>query len=230
MKIGILCAGDGEAAPVLARMTDIRPSDRIKLRFYEGKLDGCDVVTLFSGVCKVNAAIATQVLIDGYGCEAVINCGTCGGIDEGVDIFHTVIATKSFYYDVNEDNFTDFHPWLSEPAFPSDSGLIEAARDAEKSRKVANLHFGLVVSGERFIVQNERQTIVDKFHPLAVDMETAAAAHTCYVNNIPFLAVRTVTDTGKRAGLSEFEANCDRASDIAAEVTRMVISRYENAR
>lgn len=227
MKIGILCAGDGEVAPVLSRMTDIQPKDRIKLRFYEGKLAGHDVVTLFSGVCKVNAAIATQVLIDDFGCEAVINCGTCGGIDESVDLFHTVIATESFYHDVNEDNFSDFHPWLPEPAFPSDEGLIRAARAVERSGEAENLHFGLIVSGERFIVHSERQEIIDKFHPLAVDMETAAAAHTCYVNDIPFLAVRTVTDTGKRAGLDEFEANCDRASDIAAEVTKLVICEYD---
>ena len=226
MKIGILCAGDGEVAPVLSRMTDIKPTDRIKLRFYEGKLDGHDVVTLFSGVCKVNAGVATQVLIDGFGCDAVINCGTCGGIDENVDLFHTVIGMKSFYHDVNEENFTDFHPWLSEPAFPSDEGLIRAARAVEKSGKAENLHFGLIVSGERFIVHDERQKIIEKFHPLAVDMETAAAAHTCYVNDIPFLAVRTVTDTGKHPGLDEFEANCDRASDIAAEVTRMIIGEY----
>ena len=226
MKIGILCAGDGEVAPVLSRMTDIRPKDRIKLRFYEGKLDGHDVVTLFSGVCKVNAAIATQVLIDGFGCGAVINCGTCGGIDENLDIFHTVIATKSFYHDVNEDNFTDFHPWLSGPEFPSDEGFVKAARAVEESGEADNLYFGLVVSGERFIVHDERQNIIDRFRPLAVDMETAAAAHTCYVNDIPFLAVRTVTDTGKRAGLCEFEANCDKASDIAAEVTRLIIGEY----
>ena len=65
-KIGILCPSDSEAAPFLADMEGVTETRKAMLRFYEGTFHGVDVVTLFSGVCKVNAALATQILIDSY--------------------------------------------------------------------------------------------------------------------------------------------------------------------
>ena len=67
MKIGILCAGDDELAPFLPQIKEMKITEKAMLKFYEGKLGEADVVTLYSGVCKVNAAIATQILIDSFG-------------------------------------------------------------------------------------------------------------------------------------------------------------------
>ncbi|MFR1233883.1 MAG: hypothetical protein ACLSCQ_10665 [Evtepia gabavorous] len=75
-KIGILCPSDSEAAPFLADMEGVTETRKAMLRFYEGTFHGVDVVTLFSGVCKVNAALATQILIDSYQAGAVLNVGT----------------------------------------------------------------------------------------------------------------------------------------------------------
>ena len=60
MKIGILCAGDDELAPFLPHIKGMKMTEKAMLKFYEGKLGEADVVTLYCGVCKVNAAIATQ--------------------------------------------------------------------------------------------------------------------------------------------------------------------------
>ena len=54
---------------------------------------------------------------------------------------------------------------------------------------------------------------------LSVDMETAAVAHVCYVNRIPFLCVRSITDTAEHSGIDNFDRNCETASARAAEVT-----------
>ena len=94
MKLGILCAGDRELAPFLLMLTEVVRSREALLTVYEGCLDGLETAMLYSGVCKVNAAIAAQVLIDGYGCDAIINAGTAGGMDKSLDLFDTVVGTE----------------------------------------------------------------------------------------------------------------------------------------
>ncbi len=82
MRIGIVCAGASEVAPFLSMLNETSVTEKSLLKFYEGKIENRDVVTLFLGVCKVNAAIAVQILIDIYKCDIIINAGTVRGIDE----------------------------------------------------------------------------------------------------------------------------------------------------
>ena len=58
MKIGILCAGDEELAPFLPLISNCKITEKAMLKFHAGQIDSVEVVALFSGVCKVNAAIA----------------------------------------------------------------------------------------------------------------------------------------------------------------------------
>ena len=83
MKIGIICAGDEELAPFLPLISGCKITKKAMLKFYEGQIEGLEVVALFSGVCKVNAAIASQLLIDVFGVNIIINAGTAGGIWQG---------------------------------------------------------------------------------------------------------------------------------------------------
>ena len=80
-----------------------------------------------------------------------------------------------------------------------------------------------MATGEAFIKDEGRKEINDKFSPLSVDMETASIAHVCYVNNIPFIAVRCITDTAFHSGNEHFEENVIKASEIAAEITKSII-------
>ncbi len=94
MRIGILCASDEELAPFLAMPGQWEPTENAMLAFYSGKLEGVPVTALFSGVGKVNVALAAQLLISAYRCGAVINAGTAGGIGEGLAIFDTVVSAR----------------------------------------------------------------------------------------------------------------------------------------
>lgn len=96
LKIGINCAGDRELEPFLLHIDNCKISEKAMLKIYEGTINGIDIVTLFCGVCKVNAAIAIQILIDCYNVNSVINAGTCGGMVNNLDIFDTVISTENF--------------------------------------------------------------------------------------------------------------------------------------
>jgi len=226
MRIGILCAGDRESAPFIPMIDGCRVREKAMLKFYEGTMENVSVAALFSGVCKVNAAIAAQILIDTFHCDAIISAGTCGGMDPELDVYDTVVATETAYHDVAENILTEFHPWMDSIWFKSDEKLLAAAKNAavQVQTKVV---FGRMVTGEQFIVDENREAILRKFEPLSVDMETAAIAHACYVNSIPFLAVRTITDTPRRRGTAEFEANCERASQIAANVVRRILGSIQ---
>ncbi len=227
-RIGIICAADTELAPFLPHICGCTVTEHAMLRFYEGTIGEVPVVALYSGVCKVNAALAVQLLIDRFGVAAVINAGTAGGMEESLRIFDTVVSTEAAYHDVADDILTEFHPWMPTIYFAADLGLLAAAkRAAQAEAEQERVRFGRMVTGEAFIEDEHRAEILEKYAPLSVDMETAAIAHVCYVNQVPFLAVRTITDTAEHAGMAQFEENCDRAAEIAKDFTLRLISELK---
>ncbi len=224
MRIGIVCAGDSEVAPFLSMLNEASVTEKSLLKFYEGKIENMDVVTLFSGVCKVNAAIAVQILIDIYKCDIIINAGTAGGIDERLKILDTVVSTEVAYHDVNEDVLTDFHPWMSSVYFKADEQLVVLAEKiANKLKSNHKIFFGRMVTGEKFIEDEEREQIKVIYEPLSVDMESAAVAHVCYVNKVPFIIVRTITDMANHSSVDNFEWNCKEASQLCADFVKMML-------
>ena len=203
MKIGILCAGDEELAPFLPLISNCKITEKAMLKFYAGQIDSVEVVALFSGVCKVNAAIAAQLLIDVFCVDIIINSGTAGGMEPELEIFDTVISTEVCYHDVAPD-----------------PKLIDMSKSAvDKLATSGKVVWGRMVTGESFITDEGRKKINDEFAPLTVDMETASIAHVCYANDIPFIAIRCVTDTEKHSGVDNFDENCAKASSIAKDIT-----------
>ena len=224
--IGILCAGDTELAPFLEHMKGQQITEKAMLKFHTGTINHVNVSAVYSGVCKVNAAIAAQLLIDMFHVDLIINAGTAGGMKEGVQLFDTVISERVIYHDVADDILTDFHPWLKSNYFPVDQELCAIARAYSRRSKHPVL-FGTMVTGEQFIEDEKREEINQKFDPLSTDMETAGVAHVCYVNRIPFLAVRTITDTVTHQGIETFDQNCEAASEISAEIVLGILGQLD---
>ena len=228
MKIGIICAGDNELAPFLPHIHDCKTSKKAMLTFYEGIIHGIEMVALFCGVCKTNAALATQILIDTYHVDAIINAGTAGGMDNALDIFDTVISTEVAHHDVYEGILTEFHPWMPSIFFKADENLLQLSKNAIKHLPPKyKIHYGRMVTGESFITDDGRDEINTRFRPLTVDMETASIAHVCYVNEVPFIAMRTLTDTATHSGAEHFEKNCIAASFISKEIVLELLSEIK---
>lgn len=230
MRVGIICAGDREITPFLPIINNCKITEKAMLKFYEGTINDVEVVALFSGVCKVNAAIATQILIDTYNVNIIINAGTAGGMNPKLEIFDTVISTEVAYHDVAPNILTEFHPWLETVFFKADQGLIRMTEEAiDKLNHNYNIFWGRMVTGEVFITDEGRSEINEKFEPLTVDMETASIAHVCYVNAIPFIAIRSITDTASHSGEEYFEENCAKASIIAKDITVALLMEIRNS-
>lgn len=227
-KIGILCASDTELAPFLNYIRNYETTEKAMLKFYEGIMKQVDVVAVYSGVCKVNAAVAAQLLIDVYHVDCIINGGTAGGMEESVQLFDTVISERVIYHDVADDILTEFHPWLKNNYFAADENLSAMAKKYSRTAKYP-VRFGTMVTGEQFIEDEKREEINRKYAPLSVDMETASVAHVCYVNKIPFLAVRTITDTVTHKGIENFDKNCEAASGISAEIVAGIVEQINQS-
>lgn len=229
MRVGIICAGDREVAPFLPIICECKITEKAMLKFYEGTISDVEVVVLFSGVCKVNAAIATQILIDTYHVNTIINVGTAGGMNSDLEIFDSVISTEVAYHDVAPNILTEFHPWLETVYFKADQELLNLTRKAVSKIAIeGKVYWGRMVTGEAFIADEGRQIINEQFAPLTVDMETASIAHVCYVNNIPFISIRNITDTATHSGTGHFEENCKKASTIAKDITVALLAELHN--
>ena len=221
-KIAIVCAGDREISPFWPMIENPAFTEIAMLRFCEGTLNGKSVVALYTGVCKVNAAIAAQILIDHFHVDAIINAGTAGGIDPTVCLFDTIVSTETAHHDVAAKILTQFHPWIPTVWFPADETLLTAARTVAINCPYP-IRFGRMVTGEQFITDDRRDEIIAGFAPLSTDMETAAFHHVCYANGIPFIAVRSITDTADHAGSENFERNCVKAAEISAQVVAHIL-------
>lgn len=229
MKVGIICAGDEELAPFLPLIENCKITEKSMLKFHEGKINDVEVVALYSGVCKVNAAIATQILIDTFSVNIIINSGTAGGMDPHLEIFDTVISTEVEYHDVAPEILTEFHPWMESVYFKADSKLLNLSKKAVEKMTLENkVVWGRMVTGEAFISDDGRKQIKNQFNPLTVDMETGSVAHVCYVNNIPFIAIRSITDTEDHSGVENFEQNCKKAAIIAKDITVELLSEIND--
>ena len=225
-KTGIICAVEREINPFLPHMENITITEKAMLKFYECEINGVCVVVVLCGVCKVNAAIATQILIDTYRVNSVINSGTAGGMDENINLFDTVISTQVASHDVDDEILTEGHPWLPSIYFNCDETLLNIAK--ETCGKNPNIYFGRMVTGEKFITDDMRDTINNKHSPLSVDMETASIAHVCYVNKTPFISVRSITDTATHSGLQNFDNNCTQAAIISKDIVLGLLTSISN--
>ncbi len=215
--VGILCAGEAELAPFLDVLEGRTTQERAMLSVHLGTIAGLPAAALYCGACKVNAALAAQMLIDVFGVAALINAGTAGAVSPDLRLLDTVVSTAVCHHDVAEAVLTAFHPRLPSVWMPADPRLLDAARLAARGR--ADVHFGPMATGERFVTERSRGRIAERFAPLSVDMESAAAAQVCRANGVPFLAVRTITDAAGCSAEEDFQRNCARASSRAAALT-----------
>lgn len=219
---GILCATWGETVPFLRHMKVEREVRRGPRSFFEGELAGCDVVVACAGVGKVNAAMATQQLIDSYRVWGVANAGAAGAADASLELFDVMVSETCVHHDVPGFVLPDSYPYYDGEEFASDGVLLEAAKKASaKWRKP--FAFGRTATGECFVDDSNRDGIVARCNPLAVDMETAAMAQTCTANGIPFIAVRCITDTPALSGFDSYAQNADEASEYACQATQLML-------
>lgn len=209
MIIGIISAMDEELAILLKDMDVTEKKVKANMTFHKGKLWGKDVVAVVSGIGKVNAAICAQILISEYNVGTIINVGVAGGI--GMDIYpgDVVVAENLVQYDMDTTAFGDKHgqiPRLDTFDFKCDENLVSVCTKACDEIEGFNTFLGRIVSGDKFVASVDTiKWLEEEFDAKAVEMEGASIAHVCYLNNIPFVVIRSISDNANNGAHMDYE-------------------------
>lgn len=167
--------------------------------FYKGNFEGKSVVVVRSGIGKVNAAVCAQILADRYQVSGIVNTGIAGSLMAKIDIGDIVLSTDALQHDMDATNFgypAGQIPRMDVLSFPADPKLLALAKECcGRVNPEIHTYEGRVVSGDQFISdQKKKDWLIETFHGYCTEMEGAAIAQAAYLNGIPFLIIRAISD------------------------------------
>lgn len=199
MKIGIIGAMQEEVESLISSMENVKKKTKASMDFYEGRLWGNDTVVVMSGIGKVNMAVCAQILIDSFGVEKLINTGVAGGLYKDIDIGDIVISSDAVQHDMDAVGFgyqLGEIPRMECSVFQADAALIKEAEEAcKKANPDIQCFTGRVLSGDQFISSDEKKHwLIENFGGYCAEMEGAAMAQTAYLNDVPFVILRAISD------------------------------------
>ncbi len=209
--LGIIGAMDEEVAKIKEHMTEIEVESKASMDFYKGLLNGKEAVVVRSGIGKVNAAICTQILADDFHVDAVINTGIAGSLNKDINIGDIVLSTDTLEHDMDAVSFgypLGQIPRMDTLSFQADEKLRKAAMDAcQKVLPNITAFEGRIVSGDQFVSSKEKKDwLVENFGGYCTEMEGAAIAHAAYLNRIPFLIIRAISDKADDSASMDYPA------------------------
>jgi len=194
MKYGIIVAMQAELDMLLREMADATQHNANGFTYYTGRIGNAEAIATQCGIGKVNAAVGALTLIDLFHPDAVVNTGIAGGTGRGADVLDVVIGSTVAYHDVwcgpgNAPGQVQGLPAQFKGA--TEMFAMEAVADNPKVKT------GLIASGDKFISTpaDLAAVLAVQPHAIAVDMESGAIAQVCAIKNVPFLAIRVVSDT-----------------------------------
>ena len=195
MKIGIIFALKEELEALLKVLTLKKQYEIFDLTFYECELDNKEIVLVESGIGKVNSARTTQILIDNMKVDYIFNIGVAGAIDPGVSVCDVVIGERLVQHDFDVTPFNYEKGQIPNVGkyIESDDYLVNLAKDIKTD---SNVHVGVIASGDIFVNDPKMSNkIATKFDALCCEMEGASIAQVCYLSHIPFLVIRSISDS-----------------------------------
>ena len=213
MKIGIIVAMDKEL-------------HQLQSLFNDG-----NVVVQKCGIGKVNAALGAQRMIDGFHPDAIISSGCAGGNGDDMNIQDIVVSTQLAYHDVycgNAVGATVYGQVQGLPArYEADPHLLRKSEELMERNKLSlRIHPGLIVTGDWFVDSKEKMREIIGHFPdaKAVDMESCAIAQTCYLNKVPFISFRVISDIPLRdTNASQYHNFWDTVADNSFQTTRTFV-------
>ncbi|MDO4229504.1 MAG: 5'-methylthioadenosine/adenosylhomocysteine nucleosidase [Capnocytophaga sp.] len=220
MKIGIIGAMELEINTLKAELKNSKETKIGSFSFYEGKINDISVVVLLSKIGKVSASVSTTLLIEHFHPNIIINTGTAGGLGN-TSVHDIILATEVRHHDVDVTAFGyEIGQQAQMPsAYLPDKEWFNLAKSiAEKHSK--QLHCGLVVSGDAFIADPHRLQQIEKNFPkaMAVEMEAAAIAQTCYLLQTPFIMLRAISDKAGEGNAISYEKFVTEAGKLSAQI------------
>ena len=228
--IGIIGAMEVEVAILKEKMEDVRIIKKASMDFYEGILAGKKVVVVRSGIGKVNAGICAQILADVFSVDAIINTGIAGSLNKNINIGDIVLSTDVVQHDMDATGFgyrKGQIPQMPVFFFNADDNLRRLA--AEVCKEVnpdIQVFEGRIASGDQFVCdQDVKNRIVSEFSAYATEMEGAAIGQAAYLNEIPFLVVRAISDKADGSAQMDYSEFEKAAVDHSVRLTSNMLAR-----
>lgn len=224
MKVGIIGAMEAEVALIKENMAITRTVEKARMVFYEGAIGSTSVVVVQSGIGKVNAGMCVQILADCFNVTHLINTGVAGSLCNDLNIGDVVVSTEAVYHDVDATVFgyaPGEIPQMGIAAFPADERLRKAAVEAVRTAAPdISVMEGRIASGDQFIAAAEQKSDISlKFAPLCTEMEGAAIAQVAYLNGIPFVILRAISDKADGSDLVDYPVFEKKAAADCARIT-----------
>ena len=222
-KIGIIVAMEEEQEEILNIMNNIEEKDIYEVTVISGKIEDTEVVLVKSGVGKVNAARTTQILIDKLNVKSVINVGSAGALNPFLNIGDIVIADKLIQHDFDITAFDHDKGYITGVGdyIYSNLELIEKFEKAAKSLENEDFKVkkGTIATGDIFCTDiGMKNKIYTKFDADCVEMEGAAIAQVCYLDEIPFIVIRSISDSPNGKNQIDFDKFVQLASIRCANI------------
>jgi adenosylhomocysteine nucleosidase len=226
-RIGLIGAMEAEIALFLEEMEWEDTEERAGVTYHRGRLAGQPVVVCRSGVGKVNAAVCTQILIDRYQVDAVLFTGVAGALDPELEIGDIVVSTACQQHDVDVTPLgipKGMIPFQEVSVFPADPAWIALAEEAAQRCTEGRVIRGKVLSGDQFIARADRvRELRTALEGACVEMEGAAVAHVCYLNAIPFVIIRSMSDRADHSADVNFKEFAAIAARRSSEIVKNML-------
>lgn len=224
-NIGIIVAMQEELDEILNIMNNVTKEETNNIILYKGVIENKNIILVKSGVGKVNAARVTQILIDKLEVDVMINIGAAGALNPNLNIGDIVIANKLIQHDFditafghNKGYITGVGEYIS-----CDEELVnklENVVNKEKSKEYKAI-IGIIASGDIFCTEVKmKEKIYSKFNADCVEMEGAAIAQICYLANIPFIVIRSISDSPNGNNAIVFDEFVKLASKRCAQILK----------
>ncbi len=218
--IGIIGAMPSELKDIQGIQENAVSTEIAGFTFVESKHGANQIVTACCGVGKVNAAVCTQIMIDRFHVDCIINTGIAGGMNPAVKLLEIVISDIVLPHDLDRHFLADYPPFHAE--YEADAELQAIAKKVCEEMGIV-CHSGKIVSGDAFVTDTAlKAKITEAHHPYAIDMETAAIGQCAWRNKTPFVSVRCISDLADDDGAMSFdEFEVQAAKRVAQIVMRM---------
>lgn len=233
VTIGIIGAMDSETEALYSLLSNTEIVRIADLDFYSGEASGKKTVVVKSGIGKVNAARCTQILIDNFHPDYIINSGIAGGIDASLSVGDIIIGEELVQHDFDVTAFGHAKGYLCTgerddvpTVFRSDKKLVylleSSAKEAGGSGKVRT---GRIASGDIFVADRTlKESISHEFKAAAAEMEGAAIAQTAAYADIPFVVLRVISDQADGKAAESFETFEKQTAELSSAVIQNLIN------
>ena len=226
--IGMIGIMDEEIISIKRKMQVNQHIQIAGMQYYIGLIDDKEVIAVKCHQGKAGAAICTQILIDRFHVEYIINVGVAAALNPDLNIGDWVIASDSIKVD-SETLFDDKeiagNEFKTQAYIQMNETLAKVAQQSVKSlRGNQNVWMGSVTSENEFICSMKVEKHICAPHTAyCAEMEGTSIAHTCFWNQIPFVMVRVISDKADQNPDVNFEDFVDESARNTSKVIENII-------